>query len=230
MPPRGKHTLASLVLGLVLLLAVPAFALQRSPAAVGVPPHAVAEASSQTSETPQPERGVVRNVTPANPQIATAPARLADIERSRAAPPVQIRIPSLDIDAGVVPAGVEPDGQMEIPTDVATAGWYRHGPSPGEDGSAVISSHVDGRRQGPGAFFDLARAQPGEEIEVELADGALQRFTIRARERLAKEDVPLDELFRTTGPSALVLVTCGGAFDEETRRYEDNVIVYAEPA
>jgi hypothetical protein len=30
-----------------------------------------------------------------------------------------------------------------------------------------------------------------------------------------------------TGPRLLALVTCGGRFDERTRTYESNVVVYA---
>ena len=37
------------------------------------------------------------------------------------------------------------------------------------------------------------------------------------------------ELFRTTGEPALVLVTCGGAYDRTTHSFADNVVVVATP-
>jgi hypothetical protein len=37
-------------------------------------------------------------------------------------------------------------------------------------------------------------------------------------------------LFTATGPPHLVVVTCGGAVDEATRRYAANVVVVADPA
>ena len=32
-----------------------------------------------------------------------------------------------------------------------------------------------------------------------------------------------------TGPETLVLITCGGSFDPDIRRYRDNIVVYAVP-
>jgi len=32
-----------------------------------------------------------------------------------------------------------------------------------------------------------------------------------------------------TGPSQLVLISCGGAFDRDRRSYEDNIVVIAKP-
>ena len=43
-----------------------------------------------------------------------------------------------------------------------------------------------------------------------------------------KDSLPAD-LWRTTGPETLVLITCGGEFDQATRRYKQNIVVYAEP-
>jgi hypothetical protein len=31
-------------------------------------------------------------------------------------------------------------------------------------------------------------------------------------------------------PEQLVLITCGGPFDQNTGNYEDNIVVYASPA
>ena len=42
-----------------------------------------------------------------------------------------------------------------------------------------------------------------------------------------KSRFPTDEVYGDTGHAALRLVTCGGAFDERSRSYLDNVVVYA---
>lgn len=63
---------------------------------------------------------------------------------------MRVLVPSLGIEAGVVPVGVRRDGAMELPPDGARVGWYRHGPVPGAaGGSAVLAGHVDTRRDGP---------------------------------------------------------------------------------
>lgn len=59
--------------------------------------------------------------------------------------PAILAVPSLGIEARVDPVGVRNDGQMAIPDDVDRVGWYRFGPVPGSDGSAVLAGHVDDR-------------------------------------------------------------------------------------
>ena len=44
-----------------------------------------------------------------------------------------------------------------------------------------------------------------------------------------KQDLPTEEIFAREGTDALVLITCGGAFDSTTGRYADNVVVVAAP-
>ena len=87
-----------------------------------------------------------------------------------------LRIPSLGIDAPVLPVGVDAHGEMEVPaaTDV---GWYRFGPAPGAEGSAVLAAHVDydGRR---GVFFELRRLEPGARLDVTFADGSVQVYEV----------------------------------------------------
>jgi LPXTG-site transpeptidase (sortase) family protein len=145
------------------------------------------------------------------------------------AAPERITIPAIDASAPVVAVGLEADGTMEIPRDVATVGWFEPGVRPGEDGSAVLSGHVDSRTQGPGAFFDLEDLDVGDEVIVE---GGRQARTWRvvARQRFAKDQLPVDDLFTRSGAPRLVLITCGGAFDAGARSYSDNVVVVAEPA
>lgn len=143
--------------------------------------------------------------------------------------PVRLRAPAIDLDAPVVPVGVDAEGAMAVPTRVADVGWYRFGPAPGEPaGSAVLAGHVDDRLQGRGAFAALEDLRPGDEV---LVDGATGPVAHRVREvrTWAKTEVPLDELFAETGPARLVLVTCDGPFDRERRSYRDNLVVVAEP-
>jgi hypothetical protein len=43
-----------------------------------------------------------------------------------------------------------------------------------------------------------------------------------------KDSLPAD-LWRKSGPETLVLITCGGEFNKTTRRYKQNIVVYAHP-
>lgn len=142
-----------------------------------------------------------------------------------------MRFPGLDVDAAVVPVGVDGGGAMEVPVDVATVGWYRFGPAPGAPaGSAVLSGHVDDRVQGPGAFYQLVDLRPGDPVEITGADGTALGFQVVSSRSVAKEELPVDELFARTGAPRLTLITCGGEFDPAARSYRENVVVVAERA
>lgn len=143
--------------------------------------------------------------------------------------PTRIEIASLAVDAPVVPVGLEPDGSMEIPHDVQVVGWYEPGVRPGQEGSAVLSGHVDSRDQGPGALYDLRSMELGERIVTHGDRGEPRVWEVVARTRYGKAELPIDDLFVWEGSPRLVVITCGGDFDAATRSYSDNVVVIAEP-
>ncbi len=147
----------------------------------------------------------------------------------RAAVPTRIRIPRLGVDASVLPLGVDSDGRMDVPSDVDEVGWYRHGPRPGEMGSAVLAAHIDSAGQGPGVFFRLGVLGQGDVIEIEDDEGGLSRFVVRAVAIIPKDELPLERVFARSGTSVLTLVTCGGGFSRSQRSYDSNIVVVAVP-
>ena len=204
---------AAAVLGVALAVGAPtAWSLTRPSATAGAP--VVEVLSTPSSAAPAPAVGT----RVAAPESAARPA-----------PPVRVQIPALGVDSVVDPVGVAPDGQMAIPEDVDRLGWYRFGPVPGEDGSAVVAGHVDDREQGLGALAPLREASVGTEIVVTDAAGTTTRWRVVSRELITKQVLPLDRLFARTGPPRLTLITCGGPFLPEFRSYRDNVVVVAEP-
>ena len=120
------------------------------------------------------------------------------VARPRPAP-VRVRLAAVDLDAPVVDAPVRA-GELAIPDDPATAGWYAAGPSPGEEGSAVLAAHVDFGGQ-LGAFFHLEDAGAGDVVEVDLDDGSLRRFRVVSLGRFPRGQLPADELFAPHGPA-----------------------------
>lgn len=155
-------------------------------------------------------------------------ARIEDIEETPKPRPSRLRIAALGIDAPVGALGVEPTGAMEVPSDVDTVAWYGYGPSPGQPGSAVLAAHVDynGRK---GVFFRLGDLRAGDMVTVDFADGGSRTFVVRERASVAKEALPVGELFRREGRPALTLITCGGDFNAATRSYRNNIVVRAVP-
>lgn len=212
-----RPAVATIALGLALAVAAPTtWALTRPEATAGVP----VEQSLGTPPTSSPAAPAVPTVTarPAVPGTEPVPP-----------PPVRLRVPGLGVTADVDATGVQPDGQMALPGDVARVGWYRFGPVPGAAGSAVIAGHVDDRDQGLGAMAPLREAAVGEEVQVDDGTGTTTRWRVVSRELIEKQVLPLDRLFARNGPPRLTLITCGGPFLPQLGSYRDNVVVVAEP-
>lgn len=181
------------------------------------------EAAAPTAPAPTPT--VIPTPTVDVPIAAATPtpARLP-------VPPVRVVVASVGIDVPVVDVGVEAGGFMELPVDPAVGGWYRYGADPSSvDGNTVISAHVDAPDYPIGPFSRIRELSPGEQIEVTDAAGTVHRYAVETITSYPKTSLPVDELFARAGTRALVLITCGGAFDSRTGRYADNVVAIATP-
>lgn len=208
-------------LGLALLLGAPlVWWLGRPSVSAGIP-------IDQVLTEPAPSAPA----SPGNaPAVGTRPADITAPTGAEAEVPRQLRIASVGVDAAIDPVGVESDGSMVIPQSTERVGWYRFGPAPGStQGAAVIAGHVDSRAQGQGALFRLRDASPGDIVEVDTGGGTTLRYRVLSRERIVKKALPTERLFTRVGPPVLVLITCGGPFDQALRSYEDNLVVLAEP-
>ena len=150
--------------------------------------------------------------------------------RMQAPNPAVIRIPRLEVEASIIPLGLQEDGSIEVPEDPDQAGWWLGGPEPGETGPAVILGHVDSQEEGPAVFFYLQYLDPGDEIHIDRVDGSTITYVVESTERHHKDEFPTDAVYGPTEQPTLRLVTCGGDFDFGVRTYEDNVIVFASLA
>ncbi len=136
-------------------------------------------------------------------------------------------MPNVGVDAPVVPVAVGGNGELGIPEQPRTLGWWQQGADPNGPGAVVIAGHVDTAEDGPGALFRLAQAQVGQTLTLDTNLGP-HRYVVTGIEHYAKADLPAST-FTTTGPPHLVLITCGGEFNTITRQYADNIVVSAAP-
>lgn len=150
------------------------------------------------------------------PDPAVSPAR-----------PVAIRIPYLGVHATVVPEPVGPGGQLTIP-EPTEVGWFDAGPAPGQPGTTVIAGHID-LFGVDGAFLRLSDLPVGAVVTLVSADGADHVYVVRRRLLISQRALATAHIFRAGGPSRLVLLSCGGAYDAATHLYLDNVVVEAVP-
>jgi sortase (surface protein transpeptidase) len=79
-----------------------------------------------------------------------------------------------------------------------------------------------------GVFYDLIDLEIGDSVTVKsLASAEGLTFIVTEVVVIPKTELPVDRIFTREGSPGLVLVTCGGEFNGETRHFESNVIVYA---
>lgn len=155
-------------------------------------------------------------------------AETVDEQAEKAPAPAFLLIPSISVSAIIEQAGLTPEGQMEDPTTWDNVAWYRYGPSPGEEGSAVLAGHLDSETS-EAVFWDLHKLVPGDSVEIIDTHGNVHIFTVTGGEAYGATDVPMEELFAQTGKPRIALITCDGTWSA-AGGYSERFIVYAELA
>ncbi len=250
----GRRVAEWLAAGLGVLLATSAtiLALPASTDARGtaVPAAAAGPPVAPTAVVPIPRPSAPSSAAPSSAAPssaapssartpAAAPGRAAPTVRPRttrlpAAPTpdaaVRVRVDGVEIDQDVVPVGLDPDGQLELPSRPSTVGWYRFGSWPGRSvGTVVLAAHVDSRRFGAGPLRELGATRVGAIVTVRTTAGRDVRYSVTSVGSIRKTALPTADLFARSGTARLALVTCSGPFDPDTRSYRDNQIVWALP-
>jgi sortase (surface protein transpeptidase) len=144
-------------------------------------------------------------------------------------PPIKLAMPSIGIEAPIVPVGQDEDGAMSAPTDPDTVAWYELGPGMGVPGNVVLAGHINwnGRTR---AFGNLDRLDPGDPILVIDTDGHGYQYVVESSHWVRAEGAPVEEIFAIGDAPALTLITCGGEYVAATREYLDRLIVRAKGA
>ncbi|WP_298888746.1 class F sortase [uncultured Serinicoccus sp.] len=162
---------------------------------------------------------------------AAGPEDAAEEPPSPVAQPASVSIPAIGVTSHLLHLGLDTEGALEVPQgdDYDSAAWYDGSPRPGQDGPAVLLGHVSGAA-GPSVFFDLARLQVGDTVEVSRADGSTAIFEIYDLQQFPKDSFPTAQVYGNTPGPELRLITCGGTFSDTTGHFDDNVIVFAREA
>lgn len=162
------------------------------------------------------------------PNSQTSPDGPAAARAIRAVAPIEVFIPSLGVDADVVPVGEDPDGAMSAPPDPDTVAWWSLGYGTGDEpGNVVLAGHVNwaGRLR---PFGLIEQLDPGDEIVVHDEVGREFHYQVAWTKLVEAEGAPVEEIFAPTSDRAeLTLITCGGTYVAATREYLDRLIVRA---
>ena len=188
-----------------------------APVPTAPPPGATADAADDDSAVATPAESAAP--APAPPVLAAGAGE----------EPVTLAVPTLGVQAAVEHVVVT-NGELGVPRDVSHVGWWSAGSRPGAaEGSVVIDGHVDDVDQGPGAFFALGQLTHGAAVSVTTSSGAVLNYQVSGLRIYDKSQELPPDLFASTGPPRLVLITCGGEFDQASLRYVNNVVVFADP-
>jgi len=140
--------------------------------------------------------------------------------------PVRLQIGAIGVDSALMHLGLRADGSMEVPPSAFPAGWYTGGPTPGEQGPAIIAGHID--MKGPGVFYKLHDVKPGDQITVTRADGSKPVFRVTRVTQFPKNRFPTTLVYGNIDHAGLRLITCGGSYNSRTGHYEDNLVAFAD--
>ncbi len=174
--------------------------------------------SAATQARPESSRPAA--TTSGIPQVVTSLAHIA---------PVQVVIPAIDVDSSLVNLGLNADGTLEVPVDFERVGWFTGGNYPGDPSGppGLLAGHVDDYT-GPAVFYELTKLVAGDEVHVVRADNTVAVFVVTTAQQFPKNAFPADQVYAPVPGSEIVLVTCTGQFNENTRSYLDNYVVRAQ--
>ena len=199
-----------------------------------------------------PYRDPVGPISVQPPVQPTIPGPLTDPRIDlRAGPvdvPLELRIPSVRINAPVLGVGITAENAMDAPKGLATdpvwqkVFWYRGGSIPGDSGTATLAGHVDDALGRPAVFARLRELRPGDLIVVhDTRSGLDVRFTVIKTATYATQQAAdpavLAQIYgigpvtgkgpqpASDGLAHLTLITCAGGWINGS--YDRRLVVYA---
>ena len=169
------------------------------------------------------------------------PARSPRGRPGKTGVPVRVTVSDHHVQAPVSADRLNADGSLYVPPDPHAVSWSSQDMAPGSPrGTTILVGHVNyGGVQG--AFSDLADYRVGQIITLVLADGRRLQYAVAApplevnKDKLGPRRQELFDQSHSYGlpgrprSGRLLLLSCGGVFDNRTGHYESNIFVYAFP-
>lgn len=143
------------------------------------------------------------------------------------AAPVRLVVPSLHINAPIIPIEVTVGATLDPPSNPREVGWWQRSAKPGSTkGQTVITGHTV--HTGGGQMDHLGSIKQGAIIQIVTPRGTLwyreTQVVVYSRAQLTKH---AEDLFsQTRKDNRLVLITCTGWTGT---LYTSNIVVFAKP-
>jgi len=139
---------------------------------------------------------------------------------------VSLSIESIDVHAPIEEVGLSGTA-MAVPEDPSAIGWYKHGVSPGNSGSAVMAGHVNWNGGLAGVFVDLHLMNRGDIITVHYEDTSQVSFMVHNIQRYPLDHDTRDVFIADDTMSHLNLITCDGDWDTTMDTHELRLVVFS---
>ena len=235
---QGRSALA------ILLIAGSGFVVGCADRQSPAPPAPAPARSDPSPRTPTARRRPAAGL----PVPAALYAAGLDVRAGPVPVPLQLRIPSLNVDARVLGVGVTPGDAMDAPEGAVgdpvwqEAFWYRGSAVPGVISTALFAGHIDGPRGTQAVFGRIDRLRRGDRIIVhDTRSGLDVPFAVTGSTSFSlaqtTEKGVLTQMYGV-GPVAgttpqrsidglahLTLVTCAGTFRNGT--HDHRLVVFA---
>ena len=165
---------------------------------------------------------VVKGFPPAPPAV-----------RVSSGPIRRFMMPRFELDHALEVLKMTPTGDLPTPLDASyRVGWYVDFGQPGAGGNAVFTAHETWKHQ-QAPFFNLHRAQAGDEVVLDMADGRRLVYVVLSNIRYEASTIPMNEIVWPPHKDGewITLITCGGriVYDPATGfgEYLDRDVVVA---
>lgn len=157
------------------------------------------------------------------------PKNISESFYSTSSLPVKLKIPKIDVYADIEKVGVTKNGEMGVPKNLSSVGWYMYGVSPGASGSAVLDGHlIDNIRNKKLVFYRLDELKVGDDIYVLNTDGEDLHFKVVKKQVFDYDTNDTSMIFASSTIPKLNLITCNGDWIQNIKSYSKRLVVFTE--
>jgi hypothetical protein len=182
-------------------------------------------ASSTTYKTPEwTVSSISKEIIPTNSVWAPGIIDPSTLTTQQISSSIPVKIKFLNgNEAPIQPVGLDYEGRVGTISDAKTVGWYKHGPSPGSKGNAILDGHRDWNGEW-GSLRFIEHLEIGENVEIEFQDGSSQIFYVFSNDIYSLVEVPSD-VMDLSGQSRVTIITCAGKYERGKGGYQSRVVV-----
>ncbi len=142
--------------------------------------------------------------------------------------PKRLMIPSINVDAPIIYVGLTSTGAVDTPKGPSEVAWYKLGPRPGAQGSAVITGHFGPWKDGSHSVFDnLQNLKIGAKVIIKDDTGTDLTFIVKSTKIYKPTESPT-EVFNKTDGKYLNLITCNGDWLANQKTYNQRLVIFTE--